>query len=126
MPQFTVTRLFGDEFLVEGTDTNGVQSKVKLQSTPWAAVLEYRNVVAAQGEFDKEIDAFYGPLIEAKNRLFPADDKFSHVVLKEGVQGEESEGVDLDRAGVLLNLIDQGREDLLIWTGEHELGAVKE
>jgi hypothetical protein len=115
---FTVTPLLGEQFLVSGTDQAGTTGQAVLRSPAWAAVLLARKQQELDVKFDERVRDFFAPLTEMMEE-FEQDEKdlfeLTHVVLSEGADAKPTEVIHLDPSGIVLNLIDRGRYDELVW-----------
>jgi len=115
---FTVTPLLGANFLVSGTDQAGTHGQTVLHSPAWAAVLLARKQQELDVKFDEKVREFFAPITEMIEE-FEQDEKdtfeLTHVVLSEGADAKPAEVIHLDPSGIVLNLIDRGRYDELVW-----------
>lgn len=123
MPQFTIEALEFDRYVVAGTDDKGVTNETMLVSHSWAMVEHLRKHEIADGIFDAAVKAHFAPLVEAataaKAVLASPIDEFRKVGFVAPVEGVPAEDVELnDEEGIILNIIDQGRFDLLRWVGD--------
>jgi len=121
---FEVIKLFGDSFLVKGTDTFGNEGNAKLHSPSWAAVLRARRQEQAQEAFDAGVREFFQPLLNLAQEQEKED--LTTVTIFEDSPGVRGMSIKLDDDGVVLNLLDQERGELLVWIDDHTLGAVEE
>jgi hypothetical protein len=118
---FTTTPLLNGGYLVEGTDTKGVEGTTILDSNSWDALVHLRTHKLAQEDFDQVVGEFFAPLVEAADKaraqLKGAAQDWGTVTLGEKVTGHEAEIVQLDSDGIILRLLDEGHDDLLRWVG---------
>jgi len=123
MPQFTIEPLEFDRYLVAGTDDNGVTNQTMLVSHSWAMVEHMRAHEIADGIFDAAVKAHFAPLVEAADAaravLASPIDEFRKVGFVVGSDAVPAEDIELnDEEGIILNIIDRGRFDLLRWVGD--------
>lgn len=120
MAQFTVTPLEFDRYKVVGTDDDGNYGETMLVSHSWAAVEHMRKHEIADGIFDEAVREHFAPLVDAANKakdiLASPIDEFRRVGFVVPVEGVDAEDIDLtDEEGIILNILDKGRGDLLLW-----------
>jgi hypothetical protein len=128
MPSFSfeITKLIGDNFLVKGTDTFGNEGQTLLTSPRWAAVLRGQRQAKAQEAFDNGVKEFFQPFITLIEEHEDKSTDWSTITVVAPTIGIPGQKVDLDDAGVLLNILSQERGDLLIWVDAHTLSAIEE
>lgn len=123
MADFTVIPLEFDRYQVKGTDNEGKYGETMLVSHSWAAVEHMRKHEIADGLFDAAVKAHFAPLMEAADQakavLASPIDEFRKVGFVLPVEGVDAEDIELnDEEGIILNIIDKGRHDLLLWVGD--------
>lgn len=125
---FSVTPLANHGVLVQGTDKFGRKGKTRLRSEVWSAVKSYREQKLAEAEFDTTVSEFFGPLIEAAEKLnYRSTDEDAIVVIEpaiEGVEAAEEQHVHLDEEGVIIRILEEGDHDRLIWVDKHTLDVI--
>lgn len=118
---FTVTKLVNAGYLVEGTDTTGKDGSVVLESPTWDYITTVKAHAEAGEAFDEATKAFFAPIVEAaelaKAIAHPHQDVSTYTITEQ-VEGVRGESLELDSNGILLNLIDQGKEDQLRWVND--------
>ena len=116
---FTVTPLVSGGHLVEGQDSKGVDGTTVLHSASWGYVQHLKIHEVADAEFDATVEAFFAPLTDAAEAhvaaLTPASSKFTSVKFGEDVEGKSARTVELDEAGVVLNILDSTDGSSLRW-----------
>lgn len=125
----TVTPLMNEEFLVEGTDSKGTDNSIVLHSPAWAAYQYATTHIVATGEFNDAVLEMFKPLTDAADaaraRLSALKgEDFASVQVTEGLDAVQGETISLDPDGILLNILHQGKGDILRWVGDR-LVAVK-
>lgn len=118
---FTVTPLHDNEFLVTGTDSKGTDNTIVLESETWAAYLYIQKHELVTAEFNEVVKAHFADITDAADKAkAQLDDShgFDTVTVTQGTEGVAEEQVHLDRNGTLLNMLAQGKEDLLLWVGD--------
>lgn len=123
---FTTLALTGDRVLVRGTDSTGTSGETVLHSEEWNQVKAQRSHAQAHDEFDSAVDAFFAPLLEAAEALEvqftqPEVDPIGFVTIREGeqhVHGEQPVVVQLHHDSIVLRLIEEGKDDRLVWVNE--------
>lgn len=126
MSTFIRTDLANYQALVQGIDEQGSPRQVVLNSQQWHAVNGLSAIKVAEEEFDAALKDFYAPLREAESKLKDAltetqEDPDFHLVIQEEVEstaGARREVIRLEKDTVILNLIDKGETDRLIWVGD--------
>jgi hypothetical protein len=130
MAQFTSTPLMGGGVLVEGMDDTGKSGRTLLHSDRWAMAQHLRKHKDAEDIFGAAVQQTFGPLIkaaeDAKALLAEPSSKWDTVVLTEATEGVAEERVPLDADGIILNILDAGRFDLLRWVGDDILVAIQD
>lgn len=124
---FTVTPLHDNEFLVSGTDSKGTDNSIVLESASWAAYQYTIKHELVTAEFNEVVKTHFASITEAADKAKAALDDthdFDTVIITSAVDGVQAEEVHLDRNGRLLNILAQGKSDLLLWVGDR-LVAVK-
>lgn len=129
MAQFTTTPLLSGGYLIEGADDTGKTGTTVLLSDKWDMIQHTRLHKQAEAVFDAGVEAAFAPLVAAAEQaqalLEGGRSEFASVLLDEGVEGQPRVEVDLDADGTILNILDQGRHDLLRWVGDDTLVAIK-
>lgn len=124
---FTITRLANQQALVKGTDNLGTEGQAVLSTARYDEVKRELAMLGAQETFDETVEELFAPLIEAADTLraaqvaVPVEDPASYVVVREASTGEASDpGLTLrfDADGTVLNLIESGNSDRLVWVGD--------
>lgn len=124
---FTINRLANNQALVAGTDKFGTSNKAVLSTARYDEVKRELAILGAQEVFDTKVEDFFSELIEAADALakaataVPAEDPASFVTVREGSEGVDGEqGLTLyfDADGTILNLIESGDSDRLVWVGD--------
>jgi len=119
---FAARPLAGERSLITGTDDQGVAHKVVLDSSEFLARKFNHQVDLAQEDFDAKVEAFYAPIIEAAEaigqQLEPTRDPAFYDVISEeveGVEGQRERVIHLRQDTVILNMIESGNTDRLVW-----------
>lgn len=120
---FKTQRLVNQRVLVTGKDITGTDGTTTLNSTQWDEINANKQYSQATEDFDKAVDDFFAPLLNAadvaKVAMAPApQDPASYVVLNEEVEGVQAQAatlVHLDSDSIVLRLIEQGETDRLVW-----------
>lgn len=131
---FTSRRLVGNRVMVHGTDTLGTEGQTILDSTQWDEINADKKFIQATEVFDAAVEKLFAPLTEAADQLNRTmavpDDPASYVVVRESVTpvaGDPGHIVRLNKASVILRLIEQGDTDRLVWVNSElevlEVGA---
>ena len=132
MATFSITNLSGHRALVKGTDNHGVSDEAVLDTTQWDEIQAHFEGDSAMEDFDREVEAFFAPITEAKERLEAAikereSDPLAELVVHEPVEatrGSEGLSYTLTKDSQVLRLIDEGQADRLIWVkGSLEIAA---
>lgn len=122
---FSVTPLLSGGYVVDGEDAVGVKGSTTLKSEAWDAYNYIQSQTKAVEEFDKAVRKFFKPLTKAADKLRVSDENpYATVTIGEDVEGTETTTIELDEAGILLNILDQGEFDVLRWV-DGKLVAVK-
>ena len=124
---FAVTPLISGGYLVDGEDAVGTKGSTVLRSEAWDAAEYVRDASVAVDEFDAKVKEFFAPVVEAADKLHAVGEEaneFATVTIGEVVEDKESTTIELDEAGILLNILNQGEFDRLRWVSG-ELVAVK-
>lgn len=115
----SATPLLSGGYLVEGEDSKGVEGSAVIQSDRWDYVLHLRAHEVADAEFEKAVDEFFKPLTDAADKAKAAvtgrTNEFATVTIGEVVEGKDAHVIELDEAGIILRLIDEGKTDSLRW-----------
>lgn len=118
MAQFTVKQVVGGGTFVAGTDDDGRFGQTVLYSAAWDAYVEYRKHIAKHDAVDAAAKEFFAPLMEALAATAEPDKKdWSRIVISEGVDGTEAEGITLDQEGIVLRILDETDGSSLRWVG---------
>jgi hypothetical protein len=116
---FTVTPLVSGGYLVEGTDSKGVDGTVVLKSERWDYVQHLRAHEIADADFTAVVEKFFAPLTKAADKaaalVAGPTNKFGSITIGEEVEGVSATTVELDEQGILLNILDQGKTKRLRW-----------
>jgi hypothetical protein len=119
MAKLAVTPLASGGYLVEGQDSKGVDGSTILRSDRWDYVQHLRAHEVADAEFDAAVEKFFAPLTKAAEKAVAAvtgrTNEFATVTIGETVEGKQAQVIELDEAGVILRLIDEGKTDHLRW-----------
>lgn len=122
MSTFNIRLLAGERALITGTDDAGDKHKTIVSTMDFNARKQRNTVVLAQEEFDKAVEEFYAPIIAAaeavNKKVEPVrDPAFFEVVQEEtmGVAPKQEIVHRLPHDTVILNLIEAGKTDRLIW-----------
>jgi hypothetical protein len=129
---FQVQNMLGDQALVSGTDHLGNEGRTIVSTTQWDELKARKNFSAASEDFDRAVEAFFKPLVEAAEKADKAmnaktPDSASFIVLKEAVEGTPSQPghvVALSQHSIILRLIEEGNTDRLVWVDESTLGVL--
>jgi hypothetical protein len=118
---FSVTPLVSGGYLVEGTDSKGVDGTTVLHSASWDYVQHARAHVTADAEFEASVDKFFKPLIKAADAhaalLAGPINEWGTVTLGEEVEGKSARNVELDEQGIVLRILDETDGSSLRWVG---------
>lgn len=122
---FSTTKLLNGRVLVRGTDRFDVTGETVLSSEQWDEVNAHKQYDLAADAYDRAVEEFFAPIMEAGEQLEKAvsrkpQDSVGYVVLREpveGVQPEPGHIVKLNKASIVLRLIEQGSYDRLVWVG---------
>lgn len=116
---FDVTALASGGYLVEGQDSKGVEGSTILKSDRWDYVQHLRAHEIAEADFDAVVEAFFKPLTDAADKaaalVAGPKNKYGSITIGEPVEGVEATTVELDDAGILLNMLDLGKTKKLRW-----------
>lgn len=130
MSNFTITRLANAQAMVSGTDSTGATGRVVLSTARYDEVRRELAILGAQEDFDSKVEDFFSELVEAADELkkiataVPVEDPASFVVIREALEGEAGDrGLTLrfDSDGTVLNLIESGDTDRLVWLNSETL-----
>jgi hypothetical protein len=129
---FSAQSMLGNKALVSGTDKLGNEGKTVVSTTQWDELQARQNFSSATADYDKAVEDFFAPLVEAGEKIKDAakgktPDAASYVVLKEAVEGEVStpaEIVQLSQDSIILRMIEEGNTDRLVWVDESTLGVL--
>lgn len=127
--QFNVVRLQGKRALVSGTDAAGTVGQVVVDTTQWDEIATHQDFVNATEKFDAVVEEHFATISAAADELSKAlevsEDPATFVVLHpgtEGVEAVEEVRVSLTKDSIILNLVEAGDYDRLIWVnGELEV-----
>jgi hypothetical protein len=127
---FKQTPLQNGGVLVEGTDSVGNSGTTILVSDQWSAYQHMLKHEAASAEFNELAAEFFRPISDAADKaralLYPTTRDWSTVVVSKGTEFEPEVKAHFDLDGTILNILHEGREDLLRWVGNDTLVAVAE
>lgn len=122
---FTITNLVGNRALVTGTDVFGETSKQVFDSTQYLHLAAQDAALVAGAGMDAKIAEFFAPLTEAADAYNDAvsvpendDAELFEIVLEEGspaVAATPRKAIKLEFGTVVLNMIEAGDFDRLIW-----------
>lgn len=118
MPQFNVTELANDQFLVEGTDNMGNTGQTVLTSHPWANILMVEKQAIAEGIFGKAVKKHMKDILKAVKEIeetFGPADPLEVYTVTPGTEGEKAEEYPLDYEGKVLFAIASGLTHRLRW-----------
>jgi hypothetical protein len=121
MAKLAVTPLVSGGYLVEGQDSKGVEGSTILKSDRWDYVQHLRAHEVADADFEKAVEKFFKPLTDAAEKAKAAvlgnTNELGTITVGEVVEGKSAQVIELDEAGILLRLIDEGKTDQLRWVG---------
>ena len=122
---FEKRNLANHRALVTGLDEAGVQHQTVLNTEEWDQLNKRTGFTAAIEEYDAKVAEFFKPLTEAADRLENAHkiqtDPAFYVVEQEAVTPTEGQPEllhFLSHDSVVIRLIEEGREDRLVWVGD--------
>ena len=122
---FEKRNLANHRALVTGLDEAGVQHQTVLNTEEWDQLNKRTGFTAAIEEYDAKVAEFFKPLTEAADRLENAHkiqtDPAFYVVEQEAVTPTEGRPEllhFLSHDSVVIRLIEEGREDRLVWVGD--------
>lgn len=127
---FTITRLANQQALISGTDKLGVEGKTVVSTARYDEVRRELTILGAEKVFDSKVEEMFAPIIAAAEEfnkakaIVPVQDPASFVVVREGSEGASGEAsltLRFDADGTVLNLIENGDEDRLVWMGDRLL-----
>lgn len=128
---FTVQSMLGGQALVSGTDSLGNEGKCIVSTVEWDELKARKNFSAVEADFDKAVEEFFAPLIEAadkaKEAIVKPKDSAEYVVLTEATEGVDAtpaEIVELSTDSIILRLIEEDKTDRLVWVDESHLGVL--
>lgn len=124
---FEVTPLADGRTLVEGADARGKEGSIALWSPAWTAYQEFLVKTEAMAKFDKTVEDFFAPLVEASEELATAtEDTWAEITVGENVEGVTARTFRLDPAGRILRILAETDGSSLRWINNGtELVAVK-
>lgn len=128
---FTVQTMLGNQALVSGTDSLGQSGKTVVSTEQWDDLKAQKNFSSAEADFDKAVEEFFKPLVEAADAMTKAlskpKDPAEYIVLTEATEGVEAEPaqiVSLTTDSIILRLIEEGNTDRLVWLSGDHLGVL--
>lgn len=128
---FTVQTMLGNQALVSGTDSMGQSGKTVVSTQQWDDLKAQKNFSTAEADFDKAVEEFFAPLVEAAEAMTDAvtrpKDPTEYVVLKEATEGVEAtpaQIIELTTDSMILRLIEEGNTDRLVWLDDTHLGVL--
>jgi hypothetical protein len=130
MATFTVRpQLGGAGYYVTGTDDEGNTGSTVLFSDQWDMYTQALAFEEDSAEFSDLVQSFFAPITEKAQELRarraqPGSD-FTSAVVKAGQEFEPEVKATFDAEGTVLNILSQGRFDLLRWVGTDILIAVQ-
>ena len=117
--KLSVTPLVSGGYLVEGPDSKGTTGSTIIRSDRWDYVQHLRAHKVADAEFEKAVEEFFKPLTDAADKAAAAltgrTNELATVTIGEVVEGKDAHVIELDEAGIILRLIDEGKTDQLRW-----------
>jgi hypothetical protein len=128
---FIIHKILGGGTLVEGTDITGKSGRTILRSERWDMYQLHLKHLEAEDVFDAGVKAAFAPLVEAaeaaKAILAKPASEFTRIQISEGTEFEPADFVDFegDIDGVVLNMLDKGAHDQLLWVGEDLLVPIE-
>ena len=129
---FTIQTMLGGTALVSGTDIAGNEGKTLVSTTQWEELQQRSNFSSATADYDKAVEEFFAPLVEAGEKLKDiaagtVQDAAEYVVISEGTEGVKAEAkqiVQLSKDSMILRFIEEGKTDRLVWIDESTLGIL--
>lgn len=119
---FSITKLIGHEYLVEGTDNNGTSDSTTINGRQWDEINLQLKRSSLEEDFDAKIQAFFAPLTEAAEQLVLEGqaevDPLTTIVLNEGEEatpGQRREEINLTYGSMVLRAIVTGNDHRLRW-----------
>lgn len=130
----TMSKLVNEGVLVRGQDINGTDGSIVLDGSQWAEVNAHRAKHDADEVFEKAVDDFFAPLVEAAEAAGKAienvPDSLTYVVLHEGVEGQQGRSeqrVALTHDSQVIRLLESGAgHSRLVWDGQGNLAILAE
>lgn len=126
MSSFTQKVLTGERVLVSGTDNDGATGKVVLDARQWNEITQVKAHAKAHDAYDKAVEDFFAPLIEAGELLDstfgPAEpDPLTYIEVSpavEAVQGRPAQRLRLTHDSQVLRALAEGQGDRLVWVDD--------
>jgi hypothetical protein len=123
---FSTLNLTGERVLVKGTDSQGTEGSVVLDSSEWSEVKRHESFASAEQSFDATVEKFFAPLMAAADKFEsamakPKLDPISYVTIHEGteaVDGRDEVTIKLSPDSIVLRIIESGDTDRLVWVNE--------
>lgn len=119
---FSVTPLVSGGHLVEGQDSKGVDGTTVLHSAAWDYVQHLRAHEVADADFEATVEEFFKPLTDAADAhiaaLKPASSEFTSVTFGEDIEGKAARTIELDEAGIILNILANTDGSSLRWVND--------
>lgn len=122
---FTINRLVGNRAVIAGNDKFGTHGNIVVDTQQWDELNVTTSVKQAQADFDEAVNEFFGPLLEAAEKvgqkLTKPEDPMTYVVIEEGTEGVAPKARHLTRLShdsVLIRLVESGNTDRLMWVGD--------
>lgn len=120
---FTKLNLSGDRALIKGTDSQGVDGETVVSTAEWNEVKRRTQMTSAHKDFDRVVEEFFAPIVEAAEKLHveldqTEQDESSFIVLDEGEEataGRRRSVISLSRDSIVLRLIEEGHDNRLVW-----------
>jgi len=129
---FQVQTMLGNTALITGTDIAGNTGKTQVSTTQWEELKQRQNFSSATADYDKAVEDFFAPLVEAGEKIKEAaagklQDPAEYVVFDEGTEGVKAQAkqiVQLNKDSMILRFIEEGNTDRLVWIDESNLGIL--
>jgi len=129
---FQVQTMLGNTALITGTDIAGNTGKTQVSTTQWEELKQRQNFSSATADYDKAVEDFFAPLVEAGEKIKEAaagklQDPAEYVVFDEGTEGVKAQAkqiVQLNKDSMILRFIEEGNTDRLVWIDETTLGIL--
>ena len=107
---------------VKGTDSEGNSGSCVLHTPAWDAGLTLRAQMAAQVEFDAEVDKVFGGITAVAEKINDIvsgkSNPWAVITIGENIEGQQAYELDLDNDGILLRLLDETDGSMLRWIND--------